>query len=124
MRNVRMIPFPSRMVLQREERLFDRIRSVTLVGWLPQPRVRISTVAGGIDHRWLMDVRVALHHTPGEIGVFKFSQWRDGSLDDFIATLGVRCERRDVASKHLPSANHIAFVSEGHVRFFPLLAPA
>lgn len=123
MRQSETIPFPSRVVLQREERMLDRVRSVTLVGWLPVPRVRIVTAEGGVDHRWLAQVNVLFCLPSGQICARRFSQWRDDALDNFVATLGMRCEGMVVASRCLPPLGYVAFVSGSHVRFFPLSAP-
>jgi hypothetical protein len=117
------IPFPSRVVLQREERMFDRIRSVTLVGWLPLIRLRLVTMEGGIDFRWLTEVRVLLWASSGQVCTHRFTQWQDDDPRDFVATLGAQVAGKVDGSLCCPPLGHVALVSGSSVRFFPLSAP-
>lgn len=117
-----LLPFPSGTASAREERAFDRIESVEIVGLIPVPRLRIRLAPGGIDMRWLTHalVLIRLPGRPAMCG--QVSQWRD-DFEDFVVTLGFEHGASLVSSASIPREGFVAFVSGSRVRAFPLRAP-
>lgn len=118
------LPFPLDTAAARQERAFDRIVSVDSHGRLPLRRLRVRTVTGGIDWRWLTNA-VIIVHAPGFDPVAgKITQWRDDDPCDFIATLGEEYPVSNAALReHVPPEGYVAIVSGGRSRAYPLSAP-
>lgn len=118
------LPFPSETASAREERAFDRIVSVESHGRLPLQRLRIRTVPGGIDCRWLSNATVIVHVPGFDPAAGRITQWRDDDPCDFIATLGEEVSVSNAALReHVPPEGYVALVSGGRSRAFPLSAP-
>ncbi len=118
------LPFPLETASARQERAFDRIVSVGMVGRLPVQRLRVRTVPGGIDSRWLANAVIIVHAVGFEPVAGKITQWRDDDPCDFVATLGMEYPIANAALRaHVPPEGHVAIVSGDRSRAYPLSAP-
>lgn len=122
MRTFVLLAFPAETAAARESRAFDRIDSIELRASLPTPRLRIRTVSGGLDARWLVNALVVVHLVGRPPFVGRVTQWRGDDPCDTLAMLGDSRSTAGIAAEQIPPEGHVTVISGGRFRTFPFLA--